>query len=91
MIDLQFYQTVVTQINHAIGAEGVVSTECKEIVSQYGDMIWDLLVAGVRLILIRFLPHSHTHIDAHKDSQALLSSAYVKVQYKNPTLCTLCR
>ncbi|KAL0335369.1 UNVERIFIED_CONTAM: Aspartic proteinase [Sesamum radiatum] len=39
--------TVVTQINHAIGAEGVVSTECKEIVSQYGDMIWDLLVAGV--------------------------------------------
>ncbi|KAK6159742.1 hypothetical protein DH2020_003123 [Rehmannia glutinosa] len=39
--------TIVTQINHAIGAEGVVSTECKEIVSQYGDMIWDLLVSGV--------------------------------------------
>ncbi|KAK4402082.1 Aspartic proteinase [Sesamum angolense] len=39
--------SIVTQINHAIGAEGVVSTECKEIVSQYGDMIWDLLVAGV--------------------------------------------
>ncbi|CAA0817935.1 Aspartic proteinase A1 [Striga hermonthica] len=39
--------TIVTQINHAIGAEGVVSTECKEIVSQYGEMIWDLLVAGV--------------------------------------------
>ncbi|KAL6517855.1 hypothetical protein OROMI_033556 [Orobanche minor] len=40
--------TIVTQINHAIGAEGVVSTECKEIVSQYGEMIWDLLVSGVR-------------------------------------------
>ncbi|KAI3445483.1 hypothetical protein Pfo_002148 [Paulownia fortunei] len=40
--------TVVTQINQAIGAEGVVSTECKEIVSQYGDMIWDLLVSGVQ-------------------------------------------
>ncbi|EYU19381.1 hypothetical protein ABFS82_02G085200 [Erythranthe guttata] len=40
--------TVVTQINHAIGAEGVVSTECKEIVSQYGDMIWELLVSGVK-------------------------------------------
>ncbi|XP_027114960.1 aspartic proteinase oryzasin-1-like [Coffea eugenioides] len=39
--------TVVTQINHAIGAEGVVSTECKEIVSQYGELIWDLLVSGV--------------------------------------------
>ncbi|GFP80394.1 aspartic proteinase oryzasin-1 [Phtheirospermum japonicum] len=31
-----------------IGAEGVVSTECKQIVSQYGEMIWDLLVSGVR-------------------------------------------
>ncbi|KAL8527671.1 hypothetical protein ACS0TY_005495 [Phlomoides rotata] len=40
--------TVVAQINHAIGAAGVVSTECKEIVSQYGDMIWELLVAGVQ-------------------------------------------
>lgn len=39
--------TIVTQINHAIGAEGVVSTECKTIVSQYGDMIWELLVQGV--------------------------------------------
>nr|GMD07312.1 aspartic proteinase A1-like isoform X1 [Ipomoea batatas] len=40
--------TIVTEINHAIGAEGVVSTECKEIVSQYGNMIWDLLVSGVK-------------------------------------------
>jgi phytepsin len=39
--------TIVTQINHAIGAEGVVSMECKEVVSQYGDMIWDLLINGV--------------------------------------------
>ncbi|KAG8369020.1 hypothetical protein BUALT_Bualt15G0106800 [Buddleja alternifolia] len=40
--------TVVTQINHAIGAEGVVSTECKQIVSEYGEMIWDLLISGVQ-------------------------------------------
>jgi phytepsin len=40
--------TVITQINHAIGATGVVSMECKEIVSEYGDMIWDLLVSGVQ-------------------------------------------
>jgi len=39
---------VITQINHAIGAEGVVSVECKTLVSQYGDMIWDLLVSGVQ-------------------------------------------
>ncbi|KAF8387600.1 hypothetical protein HHK36_026253 [Tetracentron sinense] len=40
--------TVVTEINHAIGAEGVVSMECKLVVSQYGEMIWDLLVSGVQ-------------------------------------------
>ncbi|KAJ7977804.1 Aspartic proteinase [Quillaja saponaria] len=39
---------VVTEINHAIGAEGVVSSECKEIVTEYGDLIWDLLVSGVQ-------------------------------------------
>ncbi|CAL1393158.1 unnamed protein product [Linum trigynum] len=40
--------SIVTEINHAIGAEGVVSAECKEVVNQYGDMIWDLLIAGVK-------------------------------------------
>ncbi|KAJ8439258.1 hypothetical protein Cgig2_030193 [Carnegiea gigantea] len=38
---------VIAEINHAIGAQGILSTECKEIVSQYGEMIWDLLLAGV--------------------------------------------
>lgn len=40
--------TVVTEINHAIGAQGVVSSECKEVVNQYGDLIWQLLVSGVQ-------------------------------------------
>ncbi|OVA13515.1 Peptidase A1 [Macleaya cordata] len=44
--------SVVTEINHAIGAEGIVSMECKEVVSQYGEMIWDLLIAGVSLFLV---------------------------------------
>uniref|UniRef100_A0A8C2J203 Saposin B-type domain-containing protein n=2 Tax=Eukaryota TaxID=2759 RepID=A0A8C2J203_CYPCA len=39
---------VITQINHAIGGEGVVSAECKTIVSEYGEMIWELLVSGVQ-------------------------------------------
>ncbi|CAM8979709.1 unnamed protein product [Rhodiola kirilowii] len=39
---------VITEVNHAIGAKGVVSMECKEVVSQYGDMIWELLVSGVK-------------------------------------------
>ncbi|XP_047337416.1 aspartic proteinase A1-like [Impatiens glandulifera] len=40
--------SVVAEINHAIGAEGVASMQCKEIVIQYGEQIWDLLVAGVQ-------------------------------------------
>uniref|UniRef100_A0A7C9EBP7 Peptidase A1 domain-containing protein n=1 Tax=Opuntia streptacantha TaxID=393608 RepID=A0A7C9EBP7_OPUST len=39
---------VVTEINYAIGAKGVDSMECKEIVSQYGEKIWDLLESGVK-------------------------------------------
>ncbi|KAJ6683146.1 ASPARTIC PROTEINASE-RELATED [Salix koriyanagi] len=39
---------IITEINHAIGAEGVVSAECKEVVSQYGDLIWELLISGVK-------------------------------------------
>lgn len=49
--NIEFQQTltqpIVTQINHAIGAEGVLSSECKEVVSQYGDLLWDLLISGV--------------------------------------------
>ncbi|XP_077250936.1 aspartic proteinase A1-like [Tasmannia lanceolata] len=36
--------TVITEINHAIGATGVVSQECKTVVSQYGEMIMELLL-----------------------------------------------
>ncbi|CAI0552036.1 unnamed protein product [Linum tenue] len=39
--------SIVTEINHAIGAEGIVSAECKKVVSQFGDMIWDLLILGL--------------------------------------------
>lgn len=48
------FQAVVAQINHAIGAAGVMSLECKTVVSKYGNMIWEYLIEGVR-----FLPSSH--------------------------------
>ncbi|XP_027360130.1 aspartic proteinase oryzasin-1-like isoform X2 [Abrus precatorius] len=38
---------VVTQINHAIGAEGYVSFECKNIVHNYADSIWESLINGL--------------------------------------------
>ncbi|XP_057764938.1 aspartic proteinase-like [Salvia miltiorrhiza] len=37
--------TVVAMINHAIGAAGVVSQECKAVVEQYGQAIMELLMA----------------------------------------------
>ncbi|KAG6419016.1 hypothetical protein SASPL_121224 [Salvia splendens] len=37
--------TVVAMINHAIGAAGVVSQECKAVVEQYGQAIMALLMA----------------------------------------------
>lgn len=40
--------SIVTQVNHAIGAEGVVSMECKEVVEEYGEMILELLAQQIR-------------------------------------------
>ncbi|KAJ0092552.1 hypothetical protein Patl1_26112 [Pistacia atlantica] len=39
---------VITMINHAIGASGVVSQECKAVVEQYGQKLLDLLLAEAR-------------------------------------------
>jgi phytepsin len=38
-------QAIITEINEKIGAAGVVSQECKTVVSQYGQQILDLLLA----------------------------------------------
>ena len=40
----------MAQVNHAIGAEGIISTECKEVVREYGEMILEMLVAQVFLL-----------------------------------------
>ncbi|XP_059286072.1 aspartic proteinase [Lycium ferocissimum] len=36
--------TIITMINHAIGASGVVSQQCKAVVQQYGQTIMDMLL-----------------------------------------------
>lgn len=40
--------TVITQINHAIGASGIVSQECKTVVAQYGKVILEMLIAQAK-------------------------------------------
>ncbi|PKA47218.1 Aspartic proteinase oryzasin-1 [Apostasia shenzhenica] len=37
--------TVIAEINHKIGAAGIVSQECKTVVAEYGQKILDLLLA----------------------------------------------
>ncbi|CAD5165531.1 unnamed protein product [Musa acuminata subsp. malaccensis] len=37
--------TIIAEINHKIGASGVVSQECKAVVAEYGQQILDLLLA----------------------------------------------
>ena len=44
-------QAIITEINEKIGATGVVSQECKTVVSQYGQQILDLLLAEVWIFL----------------------------------------
>lgn len=39
--------TVIAQINHEIGASGVISQECKSVVATYGKTILDLLLSEV--------------------------------------------
>ncbi|XP_039023247.1 aspartic proteinase-like isoform X1 [Hibiscus syriacus] len=39
---------IVDKINRAIGAEGIVSLECKSVVSKYGYALWDNLISGIR-------------------------------------------
>jgi phytepsin len=41
--------TIIAEVNHAIGATGVVSQECKAVVAQYGETIIKMLLAKVFL------------------------------------------
>lgn len=51
---LFFFQTIIAQINQAIGASGVVSQECKSVISEYGKTILDLLESKVWYLLTIF-------------------------------------
>uniref|UniRef100_A0A2P2KA76 Uncharacterized protein MANES_03G213100 n=1 Tax=Rhizophora mucronata TaxID=61149 RepID=A0A2P2KA76_RHIMU len=39
---------IVTQINHAIGAQGLVSLECKNVAYRYWNLMWEYLMSGFR-------------------------------------------
>ncbi|XP_018809452.1 aspartic proteinase-like [Juglans regia] len=41
-------KAMVAKINHAMGAKRFKSMECKKVLSQYGDMMWNLLLSGLQ-------------------------------------------
>ncbi|XP_022866048.1 cyprosin-like [Olea europaea var. sylvestris] len=45
MLEYFVLQTIIAQINHAIGASGVISQECKSVVAQYGKTILEMLLS----------------------------------------------
>ena len=50
-IMLKFYdsmQAIIAEVNHAIGATGVASQECKAVVAQYGETIIKMILAKVQ-------------------------------------------
>ena len=67
MFDMIF-KGIITQINNDIGASGIVIRECKIVVSQYGNVIMELLMAYVCLSFIKaYMNHSKkmTHLRLH--------------------------
>lgn len=48
-------QTIITELNHAIGASGVASQECKALVAQYGQTIIEMLLAKVYVNFMTYL------------------------------------
>ncbi|GLT73895.1 hypothetical protein SLA2020_457250 [Shorea laevis] len=39
---------IVTEINRAIGAKGFMNMECRKVVTQYWDLMWELFVSGLQ-------------------------------------------
>ncbi|CAI9101387.1 OLC1v1038697C1 [Oldenlandia corymbosa var. corymbosa] len=81
---------VVAQINHAIGGEGVVSVECKELVSQYGDMMWDLLVSGVLPDRVCGQMGLCNSVTAKNESSYIKSVVDVEDTVGDTPMCTAC-
>lgn len=85
--------TIIAQVNHAIGAEGIVSMECKEIVNEYGGMILELLIAETRpakvcrkIGLCEFDGAQYVSTDI----QSVLEKQKDKTSVNQDVLCTFC-
>ncbi|XP_057462718.1 aspartic proteinase A1-like isoform X2 [Actinidia eriantha] len=82
--------SVITMINHAIGASGVASKECKAVVEQYGQTIMDLLLAKAQPKLICSQIGLCSFDGTHGVSMGIESVVDEKNQLRQNAMCTAC-
>ncbi|PHU18922.1 Aspartic proteinase [Capsicum chinense] len=86
--------TILTQINHAIGAEGFVSMECKTVFSNYGNLIWENLVSGLQperiCNRIGICKRNGTFDVSHEQQTVGRSSKLEKLPNVENPLCSFC-
>ncbi|XP_057457433.1 cyprosin-like [Lotus japonicus] len=86
--------SVVTQINHAIGAEGYVSYECKNIIHNHGDSIWEFLTSGLKPEIIcgdiGLCSRNGSHITNDVIETVLHNESRGDSRTRESPLCTFC-
>ncbi|KAF4350531.1 hypothetical protein F8388_014992 [Cannabis sativa] len=87
-------EAIVAQINLAIGAEGIVSLECKNVVSNYGNFIWEYLVSGLRPELacvdIGLCPYNGSKYVRKNIETVLVHNGTRSGSVNETPLCTFC-
>ncbi|KAK9074152.1 hypothetical protein SSX86_006749 [Deinandra increscens subsp. villosa] len=86
--------TIITQINHAIGASGVMSQQCKTLVTQYGKTIIEMLLSEARPDKICSQMNLCTS-DGAREVSSIIQSVVDKNNGKsssglNDEMCTFC-
>ncbi|KAJ1402988.1 Saposin-like type B, region 1 [Sesbania bispinosa] len=85
---------VVTQINHAIGAEGYVSYECKNIIHNYGDSIWEFITSGLRpeiiCVDIGLCSRNRSHKMNDVIETVVHNESWSESRTRESPLCTFC-
>lgn len=86
---------IVTQINHAIGADGIVSLECKIVVSKYGELIWEYLDSGLKPEKVCAIIGLCLYNGSHQVSAAIETVVEHKhnegLSLDKNALCTFCK
>ncbi|KAL8239396.1 hypothetical protein R6Q59_015963 [Mikania micrantha] len=87
--------TIITQINHAIGAAGVMSQQCKTLVTQYGKTIIEMLLSEAQPDKICSQMNLCT-FDGSRDVSSMIESVVDKNEGKSSAglsdeMCTFCK